>query len=52
MLDRIDDSHLQAVRTARGRARAAAWAAGAGPDLDQPLCLDFDATITIAHSGR
>ena len=37
---------------ARGEARARAWAAGAGPDLGQELCLDFDATITIAHSEK
>ena len=40
------------VRAARAAARAGAWAAGAGPDLDAELCLDFDATITIAHSEK
>jgi len=30
----------------------AAWAAGAGPDPGQELMLDFDATITIAHSEK
>ena len=35
-----------------GEARAKAWAAGAGPDLSGELRLDFDATITIAHSEK
>lgn len=56
VLDRVDGHHLPAVRTARAHARAAAWAAGAGPDLDSvefaELCLDFDATITISHSEK
>ena len=52
VLDRIDQGHLPAVHAARAKARAAAWAAGAGPDLGQELCLDFDATITIAHSEK
>lgn len=52
MLDRIDDEHLSRVRTARAQARAHAWKAGARPDLRQGLCLDFDATITIAHSEK
>jgi Transposase DDE domain group 1 len=49
VLDRIDEHHLRLVRAARGEARAAAWAAGAGPDLAEWLHIDFDATITIAH---
>lgn len=52
VLDRIDDDHLAAVRAARSTARAMAWAAGAGPDLDDELRLDFDATITISHSEK
>lgn len=56
VLDRLDADHLPLVREARATARAAAWAAGAGPDLDSDvfteLCLDFDATITIAHSEK
>jgi hypothetical protein len=52
VLDRIDAAHLQAVRAARATARAAAWAAGAGPDLSKELHLDFDATITVAHSDK
>lgn len=52
VLDRVEGDHLDAVREARAAAREAAWAAGAGPDLDQELALDFDATITIAHSEK
>ena len=52
VLDRIDAAHLDRVRAARGDARAAAWAAGAGPDLSGELRLDFDATISIAHSEK
>ena len=52
VLDRVDQAHLPLVRQARADARAKAWAAGAGPDLDRELCLDFDATITIAHSEK
>lgn len=52
VLDRIDEEHLAGVRDARADARARAWAAGAGPELDQELCLDFDATITVAHSEK
>jgi len=36
----------------RPAARAAAWAVGAGPDLDGELHLDIDATILIAHSDK
>lgn len=52
VLDRVDEVHLPAVRTARALAREKAWAAGAGPDLRNELCIDFDATITIAHSEK
>jgi hypothetical protein len=52
VLDRIDAAHLPAVRQARAQARAVAWAGGAGPDLNGELMLDFDATITIAHSDK
>ena len=56
LLDRVDADHLSGVREAKVAARAAAWAAGAGPDLGSEefteLCLDFDATITIAHSEK
>jgi hypothetical protein len=52
VLDRVDEHHLGAVRQARADAREKAWAAGAGPDLDTELRIDFDATITIAHSEK
>jgi len=52
VLDRIGPEHLDAVRVGRSAARESAWAAGAGPDLTQELCLDFDATITVAHSEK
>lgn len=52
VLDRADAEHLPAVRTARAAARAVAWACGAAPDLTKELCLDFDATILIAHSDK
>ena len=52
VLDRVTEDNLPAVRAARARARARAWAAGAGPDLAQELRLDFDATITLAHSEK
>jgi hypothetical protein len=51
VLDRIDAPRLSAVRAARA-ARATAWRAGAGPDLAGELHLDFDATITVAHSDK
>lgn len=52
LLDRIDAEHLPGVRAARAAARQRAWAAGAGPDLTGVLQIDFDATITIAHSEK
>ena len=52
VLDRVDAQHLDWVRDARAQARERAWSAGAGPDLSDELCLDFDATITIAHSEK
>jgi hypothetical protein len=52
LLDRIDAVHLPAVRAARAAARTRAWQAGAGPDLTGLLQIDFDATITIAHSDK
>lgn len=55
VLDRIDADHLPRVRAARAAARARAWAAGAGPDLGSSggeLRLDFDATISVAHSEK
>jgi len=52
VVDRVDADHLGRVRASRAAARAKAWAGGAGPDLTGELCLDFDATITIAHSEK
>ena len=48
----MSDAHLPLMRAGRAAARAAAWSAGAGPDLTQELCLDIDATIVIAHSDK
>jgi hypothetical protein len=36
-LDRVSAGHLVGVRAGRAAARAAAWAAGAGPDLSGEL---------------
>jgi len=55
VLDKADAAHLPGLQEARAAARERAWAAGAGPDLeaaDAELCLDVDATITIAHSEK
>lgn len=52
VLDRVSEVHLSALRVGRATARAAAWAAGAAPDLSHELCLDIDATIVIAHSEK
>src|SRR5881394_2274619 len=52
LLDRIDEPHLERVRAARAAARERAWEAGAAPDWADELRIDFDATITIAHSGK
>ncbi|TWP31596.1 IS1380 family transposase, partial [Leekyejoonella antrihumi] len=52
VLDRIDEEHLDVVRAARAAARERAWGAGAAPDISQELRLDFDATVTIAHSEK
>ncbi|QWF83068.1 hypothetical protein HUW46_06507 [Amycolatopsis sp. CA-230715] len=52
LLERIDEAHLPAVQAARAAARQRAWEAGAAPDLSEELCLDFDATIVLAHSDK
>jgi hypothetical protein len=52
VLDRVSEAHLPRLRAGRAGARAAAWAAGAGPDLSSELHLDIDATIVIAHSDK
>jgi hypothetical protein len=52
VLDRVDDEHLTRLRSVRASARERAWAAGAGPDVEDGLVIDIDATITIAHSEK
>jgi hypothetical protein len=52
VLDRVSEAHLPRLRAGRAAARAAAWKAGAGPDLTGELYLDLDATIVIAHSDK
>ena len=52
LLDRIDQAHLPRVRAARAAARARAWGAGAAAEPGAELRIDFDATITIAHSEK
>jgi hypothetical protein len=52
VLDRISQQRLGLVAQARAAARARVWEAGGAPNLDQELCLDFDGTITIAHSDK
>lgn len=52
VLDRVDAAHLPLLRAGRANARAAVWAAGGGPDLDEELCLDIDATLLDAHSEK
>ena len=52
LLDRIDEAHLGRVRAARAVARRRAWQAGAAPEPGGELRIDFDATISIAHSEK
>ena len=52
LLDRIDERHLPRVRAARAVARRRAWEAGAAPGPGGELRIDFDATISIAHSEK
>ena len=52
LLDRIDEPHLGRVRAARAAARKRAWQAGACPEPGTELRIDFDATISIAHSEK
>jgi len=47
--DKVDDTVLDALRTARARARAKVWAAGAAPD---EVVLDVDASLVEIHSER
>jgi hypothetical protein len=51
-LDRVSGAHLGLLRGGRASARASAWAAGAGPCLEEELHLDIDSTIVIAHSEK
>jgi hypothetical protein len=52
LLDRIDEAHLDRVRAARAAARDRAWRAGGAPQRGIELRIDFDATISIAHSEK
>jgi hypothetical protein len=55
-----DELAVERIDVARRRARATAWAAGAPPpvvaaaargeQVDEPLCVDFDATLITAHA--
>lgn len=45
----IDEHRLDAIRTARAKARERAWKAGAGPE---EIVLDIDATLITAHSEK
>jgi hypothetical protein len=48
-LEAIDDAALTRIATARGDARAQAWAAGADPGF---YVIDIDATLVTAHSEK
>ena len=52
VLDRVGAEELKSLRAGRAVARAAAWEAGAAPDVAAGLTIDFDATIVIAHSEK
>ena len=52
VLDKVSEEQLALLRAGRAKARAAAWKAGAAPDLSGELALDFDATVVIAHSEK
>jgi hypothetical protein len=54
-----DELVVERIAVARRRARRRAWAAGAAPPVvaaargepvDEPLCMDFDATLITAHA--
>jgi hypothetical protein len=51
-VERVDEAHLQRLREVRAQARERAWAAGAGPEPNDELTIDIDATISIAHSEK
>jgi hypothetical protein len=52
VLDKVSEQHLVLLRAGRAKARAAAWAAGAAPELSGELVLDFDASVVVAHSDK
>jgi len=53
VVDDVDTERLEAIRTARATARAAAWKAGLNPVTSHgPLILDFDATLLDAASEK
>lgn len=51
---RVDPVHLDRLRAGRAAARERVWAAGGGPELfrGRLLLIDFDATISLAHSEK
>lgn len=51
---RVDPEHLDRLRAGRAAARERVWAAGGGPELfdGRMLLIDFDATISLAHSEK
>jgi hypothetical protein len=52
VLEKIDPVRLPRVYQALAAARERAWAAGAAPKAGEPLRVNFDATIVIAHSDK
>lgn len=53
VVDDVDAERLCAMRGARAKGRAAAWAAGLDPTSKvDPLILDIDATLVDAHSEK
>jgi hypothetical protein len=48
-LDAVDAATLERIKTARARARAVAWAAGADPGF---YVVDIDATLVGSHSDK
>lgn len=54
VVQRVDAGHLDRLRAGHAAARERVWAAGGGPDLfaGRMLIVDFDATISLAHSEK
>ena len=53
VVDSVDAERLGAIRAARAKARAVAWAAGLCPVRKTgPLIIDFDATLVDAYSEK